>query len=241
MAENVKTIAELMETEERQSSRVLVKLAAGLLISVGLVFTGALNFLLYSRPFPAGYQVFGIIPALLIEGSLAVFMLGSFVWFSHGAQGTLAKVFGWAMFAIVALNTIVEFNSLAGNTAGAGGWLDLYAFWGVPVVVPLVIGFWKAVIDADPDIFIMRQNRRLEVAIKAGKHESVFNHLSTEEHRQAITAYGHRVGADIDRSLLGPEPKPRQLPPERMNAEVDVPEPEIVPVAARKNGHRPNS
>ena len=121
----VSSVAELMEEDDHKGKRALVQAAAAILIAVGLIFTGYLSFELYSRAFPDTLKVLGIIPAVLIEGSLAVFLLGSFVWFAHGAQGALAKIFGWAMFGIVALNCVVEFNVLVGGDSGNNDFLRL--------------------------------------------------------------------------------------------------------------------
>lgn len=230
------TIAELMAQEDSKTGRQLVQLIAGALIALGLLFTGFLNFMLYSRPFPADYKIAGLIPALLIEGSLATFMLGSFVWFAHGMQGRLAKLFGWAMFIIVAANTVVEFNLLAGNGAG-NEMLALYAFWGVPIVIPLVVGFWKAVIDTDPDIMIMRQQRKLTQALRIGKVNAVFKHLASEQSRQALGSYGARVGGQIDQQLIGdgtsatiePPAHKAQSIPERIKAAVNGNKPDDHP------------
>lgn len=199
---NIKTVAELLKEDDHKSTEKLVQIAAGILITLGLGFTFVLNFFLYSRPFPASYQIIGLLPAALIEGSLATFLLGSFVWFAHGLQGKLASLFGWAMFAIVAGNTIVEFNAMAG-TATSNAWIDLYAFWGVPIVVPLVVGFWKAVIDADPRIQAMRTKRRVTQAVEQGVLNATIVHLSTDEHRKALADAGTKHGQAIDRSLTG--------------------------------------
>jgi hypothetical protein len=207
----VPTIAELMAEDDHKSARVIIQVAAGALIGVGLVFTGFLNFLLYSHAFPKDWQILGVIPALLIEGSLAIFMLGSFVWFAHGTQGRLARLFGWLMFAIIAGNTLVEFNVLVGSANNQ--FIDLYAFWAVPLVIPLVVFFWKAVIDSDPAIGAMRQARRLKQALDVAKMDAVLHHLASEQHREALTEYGHKAGTAIDQSLIVSNGKlPAELP-----------------------------
>lgn len=196
------SLAELMAEDDHKGSQAVVKAIAAILITIGLLFTGFLNFMLYSRPFPESFKVFGIIPALLIEGSLATFMLGSFVWFSHGAQGIYAKIFGWAMFGIVALNTIVEFNVLAGSAAG-NEIVDLYAFWGVPIVIPLTVAFWKCVIDADPQIVIMRQRRKIKQALALGKMAATVKALGSEVSRESLAIHGEHAAGVINAQLRG--------------------------------------
>lgn len=200
----VKSIGEMMEQDDKAAGRKLVQVIAAILIGVGLIFTGYLNFLLYGRAFPGGMKVLGLIPALLIEGSLAAFLLGSFVWFAHGLQGQLSKIFGWVMFAIVSLNCIVEFNTLVGGDATKGNtFIDLYAFWGVPVIIPLVVGFWKAVLDSDPSIQIMRAQRKLAQTLQLAKANSIAIALGSETSRQALEIYGQRNAEEINAQLTG--------------------------------------
>lgn len=199
---DVHSIADLMIEDDHEASRKLVQVMAGFLITIGLLFTGYLNFMLYSRAFDEGMKIFGLIPAFLIEGSLAVFLLGSFVWFSAGSQGKLAKIFGWLMFLIVAANTIVEFNART-NSAAMSDFLNLYSFWGVPLVVPITIAFWKAVIDADPGIQIMRTNRKIAQTLQIGKMNATISALGREQSRTALTTYGHNRADEFDQHLLG--------------------------------------
>ena len=207
------SVAEVMEEDENRAKRALVQAVAGILIGVGLVFTGYLSFMLYARAFPDTLKVLGIIPAALIEGSLATFLVGSFVWFAHGTQGTLAKVFGWAMFGIVALNCVVEFNQLTGTEPGANEFIRLYSYWGVPVVIPVVIGFWKAVLDADPTIQTMRQRRKIQQSMQIAMLHSMMVALGTEDSRAALGLYGTRAADEINQRLRGigtslPSPQP---------------------------------
>lgn len=228
----VTSVAEMIEHDDNRGKRTLVQFAAGALIAIGLAFTGYLNFMLYSRAFPDTLKILGVIPALLIEGSLAVFLLGSFVWFAAGAQGTLAKLFGWAMFGIVALNCVVEFNALTGGDAGSNEFLRLYAFWGVPVVIPLVVGFWKAVIDSDPAIQIMRQKRRIAQTLQMAKMDALMIALGREESRAALEVYGERSAGEINARLRGESPRgesPR-------SAELPHALPEHVPAQPARNG-----
>jgi hypothetical protein len=232
----VSSVAELMEEDDHKGKRALVQAAAAILIAVGLLFTGYMSFSLYSRAFPDTMKVLGLIPAVLIEGSLATFLLGSFVWFAHGTQGTLAKIFGWAMFAIVALNCVVEFNALVGSDAGNNDFLKLYSFWGVPLVIPLVVGFWKAVIDADPAIQIMRQKRKIQQTMQIGKMQSLMVALGEEESRAALTAYGQRNAREINARLRGNAQLSAHVPAQNDD---DVPAmAEHVPARPARNGRK---
>lgn len=199
--EGVYSVAEMLERDEHAAHQRILKVVVGLLIGLGLIFTGTLNFLLYSRAFTGGLMILGIVPAILIEGSLATFLLGNLVWFAHGIQGSLAKVFGWLMFLIVAANSVIEFNARLGSGGVADDFLRLYSFWGVPIVIPLVIGFWKAVIDAEPSVQVMRQRRRIAQALQIAKLDSTAAALGNEDSRKALLIYGQRSADDINRKL----------------------------------------
>jgi hypothetical protein len=202
--EGVSTIGELIERDEHAGKRALMQIGVAILIAIGLLFTGYLNFLLYSRAFSESSRVFALIPSVLIEGSLAMFLMGSFVWFSHGLQGSLAKIFGWVMFVIVALNCVVEFNAQISTEESLSDFLRLYSFWGVPIVIPLVIGFWKAVIDSDPAIQIARQRRKMNQVLQIAKIGSEIDALRSEDSRKALAAYGQRAAANVNRRLANP-------------------------------------
>jgi len=209
------TVAEVMEEDEHKAKRTLVQFASGALVLLGLISTGYLSFMLYSRAFPDNLKILAFAPTTLIEGSLAVFMLGSFVWFAHGVQGSLSKIFGWLMFAIVALNCIVEFNVLVGGESAAKDnvFLSIYSFWGVPLVIPLVIGFWKAVLDSDPSIQIMRQRRKIQQTLQVAKMHALMVALGKEESRIALSSYGDRNAEEINKRLRGGEIQDaKQLP-----------------------------
>lgn len=206
----VSSVAELMEEDDHRGKRALVIGAACILIALGLLFTGYLNFMLYGRAFSGEMKVLGLVPAILIEGSLAVFLLGSFVWFAQGAQGTLAKIFGWAMFGIVAFNCIVEFNALTDGGLSSD-FIRIYAQIGVPVVIPVVVGFWKAVLDTDPAIAIMRQKRKIAQTIQIAKLNAYMTALGKESARAALTAYGDRTAEEVNARLRGEQPAPARL------------------------------
>lgn len=199
--EGMKSVGDLMQDSDHETMVRVLKGGAGIIIGIGLLFTGTLNFMLYSRAFTGNMQIAGIIPAILIEGSLALFLLGNLYWFSYGTQGLFAKVFGWLMFAIVALNTVIEFNARTGGLDDQ--FLSVYAFWGVPIVIPLVIGFWKAVLDSEPGIQVRRKRRLLAQSMKIAKMDAVVLSLNKQDHRSALEEYGDRVADEINDGLRG--------------------------------------
>lgn len=232
----VSSITDVMNEDKHRANRLLVQVLAGALVAVGLLFTGFLNFMLYSRPFPESMKIVGVIPAALIEGSLAVFLLGSFVWFAHGVQAALAKVFGWLMFAIVGLNAVVEFNALMGTEMT--DFMKVYAFWGIPLVVVLTIAFWKAVIDADPAIQRMRRRRQIRMAIEEARDQAFVKALSGEDAHQAVIDNGEMQAGEVARWLRGGGRMPRALNGHKPDATVmakDAPAPAEVEAGPKAN------
>lgn len=173
---------------EESAHQSILPYIAAMLIVLGLIFTGVLNVMLYSRAFTDNLKLLAIVPAVLIEGSLAMFIVGGFSWFAKGPQATLAKIFGWAMFGIVAANTLVEFNALVGGKNEQ--WVSVYAFWGVPVMIPLVVAFWKLVIELDPSIIIMREKNHLRRQMEMAKFKATAQALRTGDFSSAVAYYG---------------------------------------------------
>lgn len=243
-----KSIGEIMDEDDHDSHRRMVIYCVGGLIGIGLLFTGYLNFMLYSRAFEGVMKIFGIIHALLIEGSLALFLMGNFFWFAHGTQGKLAKIFGWLMFGIVSFNSLVEFNALVGNVDAESGFLHIYATWGIPIVIPIVIAFWKAVLDADPSINIMRKNRMIRQTIQVANANARVKALSGQSTTDALRISGERYASEVNKKLIGEEPAsvgsaPKSLAapavqPTLPTVPVQEPEQEIV---VPKNGKYPKA
>jgi hypothetical protein len=201
--ERVGTVSEIMSAEDKSASRGLIKVGAGAVIAISLLFTGYFNVMLYGAAFPDSLKILAFIPVLILEGSLALFLMGNFVWFSSGTQGLLAKIFGWVMFGIVGLNVIIAFNEQSGNFGEANEFLKLYAFWGVPFVIVLVVGFWKAVLDADPTIKTMRLKRKMAQTLEVAKLNAVVNALGSNESREALIEFGDNESWQINQMLRG--------------------------------------
>ena len=85
--------AVMQETKMSGGKSIAIALACAML-GIGLIYTGIHNYNLFVRALPDGQQVFALIPVILLEGSIVLFMLGGFVWFAPGAQKMLATMFG---------------------------------------------------------------------------------------------------------------------------------------------------
>jgi len=201
--ERVGTVSEMMTADDRSASRGLIKVGAAAIIAISLLFTGYFNVMLYGAAFPADLKILALIPVVILEGSLALFLMGNFVWFSAGTQGMLAKIFGWVMFGIVGLNVIIAFNEQSGNFGDANEFLKLYAFWGVPLVIVMVVGFWKAVLDADPAIKAMRLKRKMAQTLEMAKLNATILALGSNESREALVEFGENESWQVNQMLRG--------------------------------------
>ena len=93
----------------------------------------------------------------------------------------------------------------------------------------VTIAFWKAVIDADPSIQIMRQKRKIAQTLQVAKMQAFVTALGSEDSRNALAMFGLRTSEDVNRRLRG-------------EGEGDVIELEPVkarPDPVRRNGHKP--
>ena len=201
--ERVGTVSEMMAADDRSASRGLIKVGVAAIIAISLLFTGYFNIMLYGAAFPADLKILALIPVVILEGSLALFLMGNFVWFSAGTQGMLAKIFGWVMFGIVGLNVIIAFNEQSGNFGAANEFLKLYAFWGVPLVIVMVVGFWKAVLDADPAIKAMRLKRKMAQTLEMAKLNATILALGSNESREALVEFGENESWQVNQMLRG--------------------------------------
>lgn len=227
------TIGEVMQDSKRDGLKAIVIALAALMISAGLVYTGIHNYNLFRRALPPDQQVFALIPVILLEGSIALFLIASFVWFSLGAQRALSAAFSWALFAVISANTLIDSRLNAGDAMG--DWLTTYATLMLPITPVIVVGMWKIMIDTDP------AKRRLDMqnTIKAARAEAMYQAaqraLTGEATRAALLDYasnyedamarairdsappsqrtnGHRPATDILNADAPPMPRPSKRP-----------------------------
>lgn len=171
---------------------VVVACFVGTLL-IGIVYTGIHNFNLFSRTLPADQQMFAVIPVVLLEGGILLFLAGSFVWFSGGAQKTVAIVAGWVLFAVVAANTLVD--SLIASKEALPEWLHLYSTFVMYAMPVAVMAILKLILDLDPAKRALDIQKAMEHALQEAKFASIHRALLSEANRNALTDYGNMFAA----------------------------------------------
>jgi hypothetical protein len=197
-----------MQRSRVSGLKAIMIVAAAVLIAAGLLYTGIHNYNLFRRALPDDQQVFALVPVLLLEGSIVLFLVSSFVWFSIGAQKALAGAFGWALFAIVGLNTLVD--SLTQSASTIPAWLGVYATLMLPVTPVMVVAMWKLILDTDPAKRRLDMQKTIAGAIEEAKYQAAQRALMSEANRAALIDYGAAYSAAIAASVR--DSAPAQIP-----------------------------
>ena len=209
------TIGEIMQRSRRDGLRAISIALAGIMIAAGLAYTGIHNYNLFRKALPADQAVFALIPVILLEGSIALFLVASFVWFSVGPQKTLATAFSWILFAIVGFNTLIDSTINTGNQIPS--WLEIYATLMLPVTPVLVVAMWKIIIDSDPTKRQLDMQRTIEAARIEAQYQAAQRALTGEATRQALadyaTLYESALAARIRASAPGSGSPPPKINP----------------------------
>lgn len=225
--QGTKTVGEVMKARQREGIKAIVIGVTVLFLVVGVVYTGIHNFNLFSRTLPADQRVFALIPVVLIEGGILLFMAGGFFWFSGGAQKTLASGFGWVLFAIVAGNTMVD--SMTASSSTIPEWLNIYASYFVWITPVLVMAMIKLVLDLDPARKRIDREKALEHAREEAEHLAVQEAMMGEDVRVALQNYGRGVARHMGDQIRLATPEPSGVTPVlAMNASAPVDEVKII-------------
>jgi hypothetical protein len=211
-----------MQSSRRDGLKAIVIALAGAMVFIGLIYTGIHNYNLFQRALPPDQQIFALIPVILLEGGIALFIIGSFVWFSIGAQKVLSAAFSWILFGIVTFNTLVD--STINTNAALPDWLTLYATLMLPITPVLVVAMWKIIIDTDPSKRRMDMQKTIEAARIEAMYQAAQRALTGDATRSALIDYGRTYEDAMARNIRDSAPA---IPP---------PAP-----TQRANGHRPDT
>lgn len=223
----VPTIGEIISRKKLGGFKAVVIFFAGLLFVGGLIYTGLHNLNLFTRAVPESQKVFAFVPVILLEGSIILALLGSFVWFHIGTQKTIGTIFGWVLFLVVAANTVIDSMFNAGEAIP--DWMSVYStlvMWATPV---FVIAVWKAIIDADPAKHHIDMQRQIDHAVEEAKFEAALTALKSTDTRDAVKHFGDQYAGWLNERIRGSspqssnrveaKPKPALPQPAKLNAE----------------------
>lgn len=220
------SVGEMIDEGKSRGMKAITVGVAAIFLVAALVYTGIHNYNLFGRFMPAEQRVFGLIPVILIEGSIIAFIVGSFVWFGFGAQKALASAFGWALFAVAGANTLIDSMYSAGDAAPE--WLAVYARFFVPITPVIVAAMWKLIFDLDP----AKRERDFKMAtagaILMAKHEARVRALRSGMNVKALADYGAQfdeaLAVAIRESAPVVEGKSRPVAPVMQMADEGAPE-----------------
>ena len=191
------TMGEFMHKSKVGSIKAVSVAVAAMFLMAGVIYTGIHNFNLYRHALPPGQEVFGLIPVILIEGSIVLFIVGGFVWFSSGTQKIVATVAGWLLFGIAAFNTLVDSTQNVGADTAMPDWLHIYAQYGVFVIPVLIMAVLKLIFDLDPAKRQLDMQKAIEHALSEAKFAAAQRALMSEVNRAALNEYGDAFGASL--------------------------------------------
>lgn len=211
--------AVMQETKMSGGKSIAIALACAML-GIGLIYTGIHNYNLFVRALPDGQQVFALIPVILLEGSIVLFMLGGFVWFAPGAQKMLATMFGWLLFAIVMANTVVD--SMTQKQDAMPEWLKLYALVLLPGIPVVVIAMWKLIIDLDPAKRKLDMKKSIEHAVDEAQYRAAQQSLSNANIAEALGVYAQNYSEAVAQQVVRSSPPKLTMSKDAPEVDADV-------------------
>lgn len=188
---------------------IVVAVLVGFLL-IGVIYTGIHNYNLFSRTLGEDQKIFALIPVILLEGGILLFLAGSFVWFSGGAQKIVAQVAGWALFAVIAANTVVD--SMLHSSGEMPSWLQMYAsfiLYGTPVACMAIL---KLILDLDPAKKKMDMEKAIEHALMEGKFAAAQRAMNSEPNRAALSDYSDAYSDALAASIRQSAPQVPAMP-----------------------------
>jgi hypothetical protein len=142
----------------------------GLILLVGVIFTGYHNWNLFSRGATTDFgRTAAIIPPLLLDGSIVLLLVLLLTYFRDRLQWWVAVLFNAILFIIVGVNTSLDF-SLATNESLSEG-MNFYLRWGVVWSFLLAFIGWEIIIHLDPRHRRRAARAEVEEEAEAETHE----------------------------------------------------------------------
>ena len=190
-----RTMADFLADSKKSSVKNVVIFVFATFLMIGVIYTGVHNYNLFVRTVKPGQEIFAVIPVILVEGSIVAFIVAGYVWFAGGTQKLVASITSWALFGIVALNTMVD--SMMTTSGSVPDWLKIYAgilVFAVPVGVMAVI---KALFDLDPSKRKVEIQKAVEHALIEGQFAEMQRALGSDTNRQALVHFGDSFGAAL--------------------------------------------
>lgn len=159
-----------------------------LMILVGVVVTGIqTHSLTYagmqgSRLYEGWLDVAAWLPVILLEGTAISLTIGRLYFFKGSEQRQLGWVSSFAVWAVLAVNTIAQFAvSYTGQMPAP---LIFYTRYVLPLSIVAVPYLWKWLLDLHPD-----SQERIATLEAESEYNAQWREIQREQHNQIIAAY----------------------------------------------------
>lgn len=158
-----------------------------LMIAVGVVVTAiqthslALNGMRGSALYSGWLEVASWLPVVLLEGTAIGLILGRLYFFKGEEQRNLGHIASFAVWAVLAFNTIVQFAVSGGALPNP---LVFYVRYVLPLSIVAVPYLWKWLLDLHPD-----SQERIHTLKASAEYRKQWRQIQTQQHDQLINAY----------------------------------------------------
>jgi hypothetical protein len=159
---------------------LVVMALASLLIVAGAIFTGYHNTELYGRWTTS--KLVAVIPAVLLDGSMLLLLVGFIFWFTDPKQKVVAALFNLTLFLIIGVNTSLNFSLNTGEALSGG--MRLYLKIGLIVSFLLTLGAWMLIFHLDPIVKQHEEKAALNAEAQRTAHEMEVEQMQLELERQ---------------------------------------------------------
>lgn len=163
-----------------------------LMIAVGVVVTAiqthslALNGMRGSALYAGWLEVASWLPVVLLEGTAIGLILGRLYFFKGTEQRKLGYAASFAVWAVLAFNTIAMF--IVGNGAEMPAPLVFYVRYVLPLSIVAVPYLWKWLLDLHPD----SQERIATLEVEA-EYAAQWRQIQRQQNAQLVGAYREAV------------------------------------------------
>lgn len=215
-------LSDLTRADARTSARrILATLAVAMLIT-GAAYTGYHNYTLFARVTDPDWVA--LIPVVLLEGSLLLLVAGQSYWFAGHTQRTISAVSSWAIFALLALHTVIDSRLAAGDPLT--GLLQTYANTALYATPVAIVAAWKLILDADPSHRAMISEHLARAAVEEAQRQAMLSALDDDAITAAIATRRALAADTLARAIAGPDQDRRNgKHPPTLTLHADAPRP----------------
>lgn len=226
------------------------KMSTALITVMGvalLIYTASRTLSFLRMTLPASSQDTAYLALVAFDGGLLLWTL----YYLHGARGPWQRGISALMVMVDLAGVVIGFAADTMWTAAGHGLAQMAqsdaqtAILAMVAIIALNVAAVVVCHLTSPDALLAQAEEEARDKITIATLQQIGQNavqLASELAPKLAADWQARTRQQhLDPVDQKPPAPPIHVPPARLNAEVSDPEPEIVPAAARKNGHRPNS